>query len=144
MQLDGSWFAYSIPEECYGSTAMVPFPSYNPSANPTACVGSTDMGFYITASAWNHPERREAAVSLLRALTAPETIALFGMPMSETLGDSAREMYNSVTLLCPFIGDDMTPEAREQWFAAIPRIADGSADPAQLWNDIVNQGAFAQ
>lgn len=144
MQIDGLWFANSIPEELWDSTVMLPFPAYNPGAEAVASVGDVAMGFYITRSAWNDPARREAAVSLLEALTADEKAAQFGFAFGGALRDSAQEMSRSLQTLCDPIGDAMQPEARERWFSQIPGIADGSLDPTQTMREIVDGGAFAQ
>ena len=51
MQIDGSWFANSLPEDRMDSTVVLPFPSRN--GDSSAIIRGVSMGFYLTRKAWN-------------------------------------------------------------------------------------------
>ncbi len=145
MHFDGSWFVGTIPPESYDSTVVVPFPSFSPSSDPTALIGGMSMGFYITRAAWDDPARRDAAVSLLQALTTDEMRAALGESLAnDALRESIKAMLGNATRLCPPIADRMTPEARELWMSSIGAVAGGQKDSAELMKEVVDSGAFAQ
>ena len=49
MQIDGSWFANSLPEDRMDSTVVLPFPSRN--GDSSAIIRGVSMGFYLTRRA---------------------------------------------------------------------------------------------
>jgi len=143
MQFDGSWFLSRIPEETMNSIVVVPFPVYAAAADPTALVGDMSMGFYITRAAWNDPQRREAAVSLLEALTAEDMLSkLGGQRAEDILGESIQAMLAGATQLCKPVGERMRPEAHEALFAGIPGVASGAKSAAELLREVMDMGAF--
>ncbi len=144
MMVDGSWFAATIPQESWDSTYMIPFPVYGQGAEYAVSAGDMTMGFYISRAAWEDPQRRDAVVQLMKALTTPEMQSQLSYAFGDTLRDSYNYMVDNLRGLCPPIADAMTPEAREAWFKAVPGIADGSVDPAALLRDLMDRGAFAQ
>lgn len=145
MQFDGSWFAATIPQESWNSTVVVPFPAYASNADPSALIGGMSMGFYITRAAWDDPARREAAVSLLQALTTEDMLAKLGESSAgDALGESIKAMLSRATKLCKPIGERMKPEARDAWFSNISGIAEGSKDAAAVMGEVVDMGAFAE
>ncbi len=144
MQVDGTWLANTIPQESWDSTVMLPFPTYNPGADATAVVGQVPMGFYITRAAWDDPARRDAAMQLLEQLTSDEMVKKLAFAYDGALGQSALSMFLNMSAASGYIGDDMTPEARDQWGARAVDVASGTADPAQVIRDVVASGAFVQ
>lgn len=75
MQIDGSWFANSLPEDRMDSTVVLPFPSRN--GDSSAIIRGVSMGFYLTRKAWNSP-RRDAAVDLLSYLATGSNARALG------------------------------------------------------------------
>lgn len=145
MLLDGSWRANSITQENWDSTVVVPFPAYSDEADPTAIIGGTSMGFYITRKAWDDAAKRDTAVNLLAYLTSEESQEKLGFSFGGEMLKTAQAMITVAnannSLSSPF-QDVMDPEARTYWFGQIPAIADGSADPATVMADVVGRGAF--
>ena len=143
MLIEGSWFADTIDPASWDSTVVLPFPAYAPHADATAAIGTMSMGFSITRAAWNDPERREAAVSLLAALTSPSATAQFGYSFDGALLQSAQQMMGNAQALCSPIGDAMDPDVRAQWFTRVPGLADGTQDATALMPELIQAGAFA-
>jgi len=122
---------------------VLPFPVYAPAADPTALVGDMSMGFYITRAAWDDPQRREAAVSLLETLTSDEMLSkLGGQRADDILGESIQAMLAGATQLCKPVGERMTPEGHEALFAGIPGVASGARAAAELLREVADMGAF--
>jgi len=143
MRLDGSWYANGLPTDNWDNTVVIPFPSYDPSSDPTATIGGTSMGFYLTRKAWNNPLKRDAAVQLLATLTSDDSVGKLGFSFGGELMRSAKAMLGSADTLCSPIQDSMAKDARDYWFQQIPSIADGSADPAQVMSDVIGREAFS-
>ena len=142
MQVDGSWFANSIPPESMKTTVVLPFPSAT--GGQSAYLSGVSMGFYLSRYAWQQPERRDAAVDLLHFLTTGENAAALGVyNISDALLESYQAMVVSDAAVSKPMQDDMQPQSRGKWFASIPGIADGSVDPAQLWQEIMRTDPFA-
>ena len=146
MQIDGSWFAGSIPQESMDSTIVMPMPAYAQGADPKAFVGGTSMGFYLTRKAWEDPQRRDAAVQLLAWLTSKDSVrALAGMELKGALLESSYELLeNSESMYRP-LQDDMNRAAREAWLLdCVPAVAEGSMSPEECWQTVMAMHAFEQ
>jgi len=144
MQIDGSWFANGLPADSMDSTVVIPFPVWSPDADPTAFIGGVSMGFYLSRSAWDDPEKRAAAVDLLAFLsTGDNAAALGGFAFTGRLLESSYEMLSRAQWMNAPIQDVMNPEARACWFGAIPGIAEGMVDPAQMWTEVMGMSPFA-
>ncbi len=145
MQVDGSWFANGIPEENWDTTIILPFPVYTQDADPKAFLGGVSMGFYLSRKAWEDPQKRDAAVSLLAYLTNEENSKRLGAFAFG--GELARSSYimleNEEKMLLP-IQDAMNPEARSAWFAKVPALVDGSADAISVWCDVMALNPFGK
>lgn len=78
MIVQGSWFIGNFPND-EESVDIVYFPSFpDGNAPPNSMVYGLGNGcFHISTAAMNDPERRDAAVKLLRFLTAKETAVVF-------------------------------------------------------------------
>ncbi len=143
MQLEGSWFANGIPAENMDSTIVMPFPAYAQEADPTAYIGGVSMGFYVSRAAWENPSKRDAAVDLLAFLTTGDNAkALGGFVFTGKLLESSYAMTQEGIVMNPPLQDAMDPAARALWFASIPGIADGSVDPADMWNQVMALSPF--
>lgn len=146
MQIDGSWFANSIPQENMDTTIVMPMPAYAADADPNAFVGGTSMGFYLTRKAWEDPQRRDAAVQLLAWLTNKESMrALGGMELSGALLESSFALLENSDSMKRPLQDDMNREARETWLLdCVPAVAEGSMSPEECWTTVIALQAFEQ
>lgn len=143
MQIDGSWFANGLPPENMDSTIVLPFPAYSPAADPTVVVGGISMGFYLSRAAWEDETKRAAAVDLLAFLTTgSNAAALGGYAFTGAIAQSAAEMVSNAHAIHPPFQDSMDPEARSAWFGSVAGIADGSVDPAQMWETVMAMDPF--
>lgn len=143
MQIDGSWFANSIPPENMDTTLIMPVPPANGEAAGSV-IGGVSMGFYLTRRAWDDPLRRDAAVALLDWLTRPEHLSRLGTEqISGALGASADAMIaNSGAMLRP-IQDDMNKNARECWLLeCVPAVAAGAMSPEECWARVMALSPF--
>lgn len=144
MQLDGSWFANSIPKGSMDTTIVMPMPAYDGSADGRAFIGGTSMGFYLTRKAWEDPEKRDAAVQLLAWLTSKESArALGGLELSGALLDSSYALLeNDDVMLRPF-QDDMNQEAREIWLLdCVAAVAEGKMTAEECWQMVMQLCPF--
>lgn len=145
MQLDGSWFANGIPEASWDTTAVMPFPAYAGDADPNAFIGGVSMGFYLSRKAWNDPNKRDAAVNLLAFLTNQDNgKQLSTFSFGGELLQSSYELLDNEQVMLPPIQDAMNAEARSAWFARIPALVNGTADPAQVWADVMALDPFGK
>lgn len=146
MLLDGSWRANGVPQENWDTTVVMPFPAFSDDADPTATIGGTSMGFYITRKTWDDPERRDAAVSLLKKLTDEHANEVLGFSFGGELLKSARIMVDAANAndsLCSPIGDAIDPEIRKTlWYDKVPGIADGTEDPKVVMDGVIEAGVF--
>ena len=140
MQLDGSWFANSLPDASMDTTVVLPFPAYEENAG--GVIGGVSMGFYLTRKAWNNPQKRDAAVNLLAYLATGESArALGGYQFTGRLLQSSYELTKN-PLLAP-VQDQMSQEARNEWFRLIPSLATGSLAPETLWQTVMELDPFS-
>lgn len=146
MQIDGSWFANSIPRGNMDTTIVMPMPAYAEDADPHAFIGGTSMGFYLTRKAWEDPQRRDAAVRLLAWLTNKDSMrALGGMELSGALLDSSFALLENSGSMCRPLQDDMNREARETWLLdCVPAVAEGTMTPEDCWTTVMALEAFQQ
>ena len=144
MQIDGSWFANSIPAKSMDTTIVMPMPAYAESADPHAYIGGVSMGFYLTRRAWEDPDRRDAAVELLSFLAREENLSALGNHhLTGTLLQSSQAMLaHTDAMLRPF-QDDMSKEARETWLLdCVAAVAEGSMTPEECWERIMQLHPF--
>ncbi len=139
MQVDGSWFASSIPAENMDTTLVMPFPAYAEEADGSAIIGGVSMGFYLTRKAWNDPDKREAAVQLLSHLTSEESVATIGgVHYTGRLLESVNTMIENASCMLSPVQDAMTKEAREAWLlGCICAVAEGSMSAEQCWEKVM-------
>lgn len=144
MQIDGSWFANSIPGESMDTTIVMPMPAYAPQADPNAFVGGVSMGFYLTRRAWEDPQRRDMAVRLLAWFAREENLSLLGNSrLTGALQESVDAMLgHRDAMLRPF-QDDMSKEAREAWLLdCVSSVAEGSMTAEECWACIMQLRPF--
>ncbi|MBE5796578.1 MAG: extracellular solute-binding protein [Clostridiales bacterium] len=146
MQIDGSWFANSIPQESMDTTIVMPMPAYAEDADPQAFVGGTSMGFYLTRRAWEDPARRDAAVQLLAWLTGKDSVrALGGMELTGALLESSYALLEHSGSMYRPLQDDMNRLARETWLLnCVPAVAEGSMTPEECWQTVMALQAFEE
>ncbi|MCI5956902.1 MAG: ABC transporter substrate-binding protein [Clostridiales bacterium] len=146
MQIDGSWFANTIPAQSMDTTIVMPMPTYCEGADPTAVVGGVSMGFYLTRSAWEDETRRDAAVALLSWLTNTEAAAkLGGYHYSGRLLESSYQLTSHASCMLSPLQDAMTKEAREVWLLeCISRVADGSMSAEACWETVMALHPFGE
>lgn len=144
MQIDGSWFANSIPQAGMDTTIVMPIPAYAPQADPHAFIGGVSMGFYLTRRAWEDPARRDMAVRLLAWFAREENLAMLGNShLTGALQASAGEMLaHRDVMLRPF-QDDMSKEAREAWLLdCVAAVAEGTMTAEACWARIMQLRPF--
>lgn len=144
MQIDGSWFANSIPAENMNTTQVLPMPSYREDRPQTACISGVSMGFYLTRRAWETPEKRDLAVQLLRWFTSEDHLSqLGGYNYSGELMRSAFDMIEQSKAVLTPLQDAMNKEAREVWLLeCIAAVAQGSMSPEECWELVMSYHPF--
>ncbi len=145
MQLDGSWFANGIRDANWETITVMPFPTYAEDAEPTAFIGGISMGFYLSRKAWEDPAKRDVAVNLLAYLTMGENgQRLGGFSFGGQLMDSSYRLLENQEFMLSPIQDDMNAEARSAWFAKIPALVEGTADPMKVWAEVMALNPFGK
>jgi len=72
-------------------------------------------------------------------------VALAAFQFKGKLLESSFEMLNAgLTTMYGPLQDAMDPEARSYWFSQIPGIADGTADPADVWKGVMELAPFGK
>lgn len=139
MQLDGSWFANSLPAENMDTTVVLPFPANGQGS--IAVIGGVSMGFYMTRRAWENPDKRDAAVKLLAFLATGENARTLGG--YQFTGELLKSSYalTEHPLYGP-IQDQMSQEARNEWFRLIPAVATGTVTSTEVWTRVMALDPF--
>lgn len=144
MQFDGSWLAPSLPADSMQTTAVLPMPLRQGGGAADSYIGGVSMGFYLTRRAWNS-DRRDAAVSLLQALTRQDSLRRLGYTgLGGTLLSSAQQMTQPRRMLSP-LQDAMNKKAREVWLLeCIPAVAEGTMSPEECWQRVMALKPFGE
>lgn len=144
MQIDGSWFANSIPAENMDTTLVMPMPALEGNG-AGGIIGGVSMGFYLTRRAWDDPGIRDAAVALLAWLTRRENLARLGTDqVTGALGQSAEALLAGAGTMFKPIQDDMNKDARERWLLeCVPAVAVGDMTPEQCWARVMELSPFS-
>jgi len=142
MQIDGSWFVNSLPEESMDTTVVMPMPSLNGEGG--AIIGGVSMGFYLTRRVWDDPTRRDAAVELLDWLTRPDHLKrLAAQEITGALAESADAMAARTSDMVRPIQDDMNKNARERWLLeCVPAVAAGDMTAEECWARVMALAPF--
>lgn len=138
MRMDGSWMADALPEEMMDDLMVIAMPRRDGNGSAEGYVGGLSMGFYLTRKAWNNPERREAAVRLLAALTREDSLRrLEFSTITGRLQDSVWQMEEDREILSP-LQDAMNRQARETWLMeCVPAVAEGSMTAQECWETVM-------
>ncbi|MDL2253572.1 extracellular solute-binding protein [Ruminococcaceae bacterium OttesenSCG-928-I18] len=148
--LDGSWkmgqFLENVGEERLEDFTVTYVPAKE-NRSPTDIVGGLSMGWYITQKAWDDPEKRQAAVSFVQAMTTDEVVNAMAAGIAVTaltdqteevsvelnaLQESAFEMIGGTTSVTPAVQDYITPEAKGQILETDTKlVASGELTPEQ-------------
>ena len=142
MQIDGSWFVNSLPDESMATTVVMPMPSVNGEGH--SIIGGVSMGFYLTRRVWDDPARRDAAVALLDWLTQPDHLKrLAASEITGALAESADAMAARASDMVRPIQDDMNKNAREHWLLeCIPAVAVGDMTARECWAQVMALAPF--
>ena len=137
MQIDGSWFINSLPEESMETTVVMPMPSLDGEGG--AVIGGVSMGFYLTRRVWEDPARRDAAVALLEGMTRPDHLRrLAAWDITGALAESADALAARASDMLRPIQDDMNAAARERWLLdCVPAVAAGDMTAAECWEKVM-------
>ena len=144
MQFDGSWLASSISPALMDTVAVLPMPKRHGDGTADCYIGGVSMGFYLTRRSWNSG-RRDSAVQLLGALTAPESLQRLGSTaLAGKLQASADRMRNGREMVSP-LQDAMNKNAREMWLLeCVPAVATGTMTAEQGWEKVIALGPFSE
>ena len=144
MQFDGSWLAASLPVDSMNTTMVLPMPLRNGDGTAECYIGGVSMGFYLTRRAWTS-ERRDAAVALLKTLTAESSRVRLGYTgLSGQLLSSAESMERNGRMIGP-LQDAMNQQAREAWLLkCIPALATGKMTPEECWATVMALQPFGE
>ena len=144
MQFDGSWLAASLPVDSMNTTMVLPMPLRNGDGAAECYIGGVSMGFYLTRRAWTS-ERRDAAVALLKTLTAESSRVRLGYTgLSGQLLSSAESMERDGRMIGP-LQDAMNQQAREAWLLkCIPALATGKMTPEECWATVMALQPFGE
>ena len=142
MQIDGSWFINSLPEESMETTVVMPMPSLDGEGG--AVIGGVSMGFYLTRRVWEDPARRDAAVALLEWMTRPDHLRrLAAWDITGALAESADAMAARASDMLRPIQDDMNAAARERWLLdCVPAVAAGDMTAEECWARVMALDPF--
>ncbi|MEG2435246.1 MAG: extracellular solute-binding protein [Ruthenibacterium sp.] len=104
----------------------------------TDLVGGLSMGYYITRKAWDDPEKREAAVKFVQAMTTDEVVNTFGATAitalkngtvapadANVLVSDALALTKGATGIAAAAEDGLNSEARAALFADVKNVATG-------------------
>lgn len=143
MQFDGSWQVSSFSENQMNSISVLPMPLRG--GGQAECYpGGVSMGFFLTRKAWNSP-RRDAAVSLLAALTSKDSLGrLDNQHMTGSLRSSWERMVENRHMSQP-LQDAMNQRARETWLLeCVPAVAEGSMTAEECWRKVMELNPFGE
>lgn len=153
MIVQGSWFINKCRPE---TVELVPFPRMSDSS-PNAAVYCLGCGtFYISQKAWNDPEKKEAAIKLLRFLTSKSTcekLAVQTDMVSCVKIDENKIKYNKLTKsglkmvkdASVLVGAPDSYIKRSVWEEVIisyfPDMLCNKLSPEELWDMAIKVGA---
>lgn len=148
MQLEGSWYTNSVPDQ--ENTVVVAFPVIQGGkATAGSMVGGISSGFYITKKAWNDPDKRDAAVKFVTAHTCSEAVTIYwsGNVQAATevepltnmtaLADSGLKYSSLANSISAPIDSRISQEAYNTLVAGIVDISTGERSPENLLNEVL-------
>ena len=151
--LDGSWKVGGIAGACQSDPEdpstldteeldkydVTVIPSKGNARKATDLIGGFSMGYYITAKAWEDPEKREAAVEFVNCMTSDDMIVKFAQhsanplkeaPEADTSGMNCLQVKAitfgaKVTSYTGAAQDNFQGECRVPTFDGMPSIVTG-------------------
>ncbi len=127
MQVDGSWYANSIPEAGWDSTIVMNFPIPDGGkGDPKAMIGGFSSGFYITKKAWADEKTRDAAVKFVQQMTTAESIQRLSITIGGELAKTAGEVAANATAVNSPVDSRMSKEAWNVMVQSASGIAEGT------------------
>ena len=151
--LDGSWKVGGIAGACQSDPEdpstldteeldkydVTVIPSKGNARKATDLIGGFSMGYYITAKAWEDPEKREAAVEFVNCMTSDDMIVKFAQhsanplkeaPEADTSGMNGLQVKAitfgaRVTSYTGAAQDNFQGECRVPTFDGMPSIVTG-------------------
>ncbi|MCL2045413.1 MAG: ABC transporter substrate-binding protein [Oscillospiraceae bacterium] len=150
--LEGSWKVGWILDKADNPDAFTV--TYVPSKGirkTTDAIGGFSMGYCITRKAWDDPQKRDACVEFVMAMTTDEVVSAFGALTVTALKDgvippdglssfamSALAMTKGCTAMVPAVQDLLHPTARENLFSNIPNIVTGEITPEEALKESIS------
>ena len=156
--LDGSWKVGGIVGACQSdpddistldTEALDKFdvtfvPSRDKARKASDLIGGFSMGYYITAKAWEDPEKKEAAVSFVNYMTSDDMIVKFAQHSANPLKEApevdadalnglqvkAIDFATQVTSYTGAVQDIFQGECRVPTFDGMPSIVTGDVAAA--------------
>ena len=155
--IDGSWKVGGIVNACQSdpedpstldeeklSHFDVTYVPGNGDRKASDLIGGLSMGYFITRSAWDDPDRRAAAVSFVEYMTSDEIVPIFAQHTASALKNApavdesqfnalqvkAMKMMSGVTSLTGAVQDLFNGECRLSTFDGMPEIVTGRVDAA--------------
>lgn len=110
------------------------------------------MGYYITEKAWNDPDKRDAAVSFVQALTTDEVVNTMAGGTAQTalkkpgekpadlnsLQLKAFDMMTGATSVTAAVQDYIKPEAKDQILTTDTKlVANGDITAEEAVNNMI-------
>lgn len=137
--IDGSWkigwFAENAKSVDDFTVTFVPGKGERKS---TDIVGGLSMGYYITQKAWDDPEKREACVEFVKAMTTDDVVSTFAATSitalkngtsvpsdANSLEKAAIEMTKGATGITPATQDGLSSEPRGALFSDVKNVVTG-------------------
>lgn len=164
--IDGSWKVGGIVNACQSdpedastldTEKLAKFDvTYIPGAGDrkaTDLIGGLSMGYYITAKAWEDPDKKAAAVDFVTYMTSDEIVPVFSQHTASALKNApevdesvlnplqvkAMAMMSGVTSLTGAVQDIFQGDCRVSTFDGMPEIVTGKVSAA----DAVAEGLEA-
>lgn len=155
--IDGSWKVGGIVNACQSdpedastldTEKLAKFDvTYIPGAGDrkaTDLIGGLSMGYYITAKAWEDPDKKAAAVDFVTYMTSDEIVPVFSQHTASALKNApevdesvfnplqvkAMAMMSGVTSLTGAVQDIFQGDCRVSTFDGMPEIVTGKVSAA--------------
>ncbi len=144
--IDGSWkrgqILENVGDERIGEYTCTYVPARE-ARKPTDIIGGLSMGWYITKKAWDDPEKRDAAISFIEALTTDDVVNAMAVGGAVTalkspagapadvnaLDADCYAMIGGATSVVPAVQDYISPEAKDQILTVDTKlVASGEED----------------
>lgn len=138
-QFQGSWHIQWLKEQGNVDDFQVTYIPLKGFRDPNVMVGGISMGYYITRRGWEDPDRQQAAVDFVTAMTTRDVVSHFGVSSLTALSQkvtlpttvsnverSAVGMNENATGVVSAVQDGLDTESREALFRHIAEVATGT------------------